>query len=154
MEATMTVGHRWNNNAMYWNWINDHIAVILTAIAAPVGIYITTRYSLLGKILDQTNANRVAAENKSEEQQARLDKMEETVHTLRSEILTARGEVLLVRNENTELIRQNHVQALDLQAMQNKYDNLLVAHQTLQAEHDTLRRQVQLSHPEAGNSIG
>lgn len=154
--TAMTVAVRWNGTPMqmFWKWLNDHLAYITVPIAMVFAAYFTTRYSVLNKIVDQTENLRKSSEAAVNANQARIDKLEDAVHQLRSEVLTAREDVMTVRRENTELIRENHRLQAELTEVSGKYDALMVSHDKLQGEHDALRRQMFILNPSIGESIG
>lgn len=130
----------------FWQWLSDHAPLIvgglITTIAGTTAAYFGPRYSLLGKIVEQTENLRKASDTHYSDMSAKYEHTNELVYSLRTEVLGVRGELVKVRNENVDLIRHNADLTNQLTLMQTKYDSLLSAHTLLQAEHDTLKQQM------------
>jgi len=141
-----------------WNaptYLTIAIACIGTAGLVIVA-FVTSRYSLLSKILESKDADKKLSEERAQAFTNRFDGMENKLHTIetelqqsRSETLQARQEILAVKQENADLRAENASLKLAMKERDIEFDAMRKENKRLSAECENMRRRIQSLHPES-----
>jgi len=133
----------------FWKTLIANLQWIGMGLAAIIAAFISSRYSLLSKILEssdnrskQADERNALADKHAADQQMRLDRLDSDLYAMRAANIEVQLQIVKYREENTELIRCNNILAINLSDMTAKYDALLIAHGQLQTEHDALKKQL------------
>jgi len=140
-----------------WNaptYLTIAIACIGTAGLVIVA-FVTSRYSLLSKILESKDADKKLSEERAQAFTNRFDGMENKLHSIeaelqtsRSETLAARQEILAVKQENADLRAENATLKIAMQARDMEFAAMKTENKRLSGECESMRRRIQQLHPD------
>jgi chromosome segregation ATPase len=166
-----------------WNF-GTFLALLIAGIGGTlgiVGVFITSRYSLLSKILESMGADKKIAVEEKQRAVERFDNLdhamrivqddfqekvreiegnwaakfrdvEKDLHASRSENLQTQKEILNVRAENAALRDENAALRQAMQHRDEEMEKVKAENRRLSGECEAMRRKMELLHP-AGDTI-
>jgi len=152
-----------------WNFPTFFAAflAIVTVSGAVIAAFVTSRYSLLSKILESKDTDKRLAQDRELKAVERFDTVENTMrsmeaefsqkfrgieselNTSRNETLAARREIVAVQEQNARLMTENADLRAAMKDRDTEFANLRNENRRLAGECESLRRQMNLLHPES-----
>lgn len=139
------------------------LTVILAALGTAgliVAAFITSRYSLLSKILESKDKDKELAERRAQDVTSRFDNVEHEMRSIAADLQTSRGEtlqarqeILAVKQENAALREENAQLKLAMQQRDLEFEKMKIENKRLSGECESLRRRIAMLHP-AEDTIG
>jgi uncharacterized protein (DUF3084 family) len=141
-----------------WN-APTFLTIILAVIAASglsLAAFITSRYSLLSKILESKDTDKKISEERAQKTIDRFDALEGKLHGIEAELQTSRGEtlaarqeILAVKQENADLRAENATLKIAMKERDLEFEAMRRENKRLSGECESMRRRIQQLHPES-----